>query len=63
VAKCAANIVKVYCDMHAIGQQSIVETLFITVAKQGNNRSDQCFLCGLFTGYIAGQLRGQLVSE
>jgi hypothetical protein len=22
-----------------------------------------CFLCGLFTGYIAGQLRGQLMSN
>jgi hypothetical protein len=69
-----------YCYMHAVGQQSTVETLFITVAKQRNNGSDQrflcalfrgnnsqcnsgCFPCGLFTGYIAGQLRGQLVSE
>jgi hypothetical protein len=33
--------------MHAVGQQSPVETLCITVAKQGNNGSDQCFLCGL----------------
>jgi hypothetical protein len=66
--------------MHAVGQQSTVETLFITIAKQHNNGSNQrflcglfrgnniqrnsgCFLCGLFTGYIAGQLRGQLVSE
>jgi hypothetical protein len=33
--------------MHAVGQQSTVETLFITVAKQRNNGSDQRFLCGL----------------
>jgi hypothetical protein len=33
-----------YCDMHAVGQQSTVETLFITVAKQRNNGSDQRFL-------------------
>jgi hypothetical protein len=33
--------------MHAVGQQSTVETLFITVAKQCNNGSDQRFLCGL----------------
>jgi hypothetical protein len=26
-----------YCDMHAVGQQSTVETLFTTVAKQRNN--------------------------
>jgi hypothetical protein len=36
-----------YCDMHAVGQQSTVETLFITVAKQRNNGSDQRFLWGL----------------
>jgi hypothetical protein len=29
-----------------------VETLFITVAKQRNNGSDQRFLWGPFTGYI-----------
>jgi hypothetical protein len=33
--------------MHAVGQQSPVETLFVTVAKQRNNGSDQRFLCGL----------------
>jgi hypothetical protein len=33
--------------MHAVGQQSTVETLFITVAKQRNNGSDQRFLCGM----------------
>jgi hypothetical protein len=33
--------------MHAVGQQSTVETLFITVAKQRNNGSDQRFLRGL----------------
>jgi hypothetical protein len=33
--------------MHAVGQQLTVETLFITVAKQRNNGSDQRFLCGL----------------
>jgi hypothetical protein len=36
-----------YCDTHAVGQQSTVETLCITVAKQRNNGSDQRFLCGL----------------
>jgi hypothetical protein len=41
-----------YCDEHAVGQQSTVETLFVTVAKQRNNGSDQCFLWGPFTGYI-----------
>jgi hypothetical protein len=41
-----------YCDMHAVGQQSTVETLFITVAKQRNNGSDQRFLWGSFPGYI-----------
>jgi hypothetical protein len=40
-----------YCDMHAVGQQSTAETLFITVAKQRNNGSDQRFLCGPFPGY------------
>jgi hypothetical protein len=34
----------VYCDMHAVGQHSTVETLFITIAKQCNNGSDQHFL-------------------
>jgi hypothetical protein len=38
----------IYCDMHAVGQQSTVETLFITVAKQRNNGSDQRFLWGPF---------------
>jgi hypothetical protein len=33
--------------MHTIGQQSTVETLFITVAKQRNSGSDQRFLSGL----------------
>jgi hypothetical protein len=33
--------------MHAVGQQSTVETLFITVAKQRNNGSDQGFIWGL----------------
>jgi hypothetical protein len=33
--------------MHAVGQQSPVETLFITVANQRNNGSDQRFLWGL----------------
>jgi phage-related minor tail protein len=36
------------CDMHAVGQESTVETLFITVAKQRNNGSDQRFLWGPF---------------
>jgi hypothetical protein len=36
--------------MHAVGQQSTVETLLITAAKQRNNGSDQRFLCGLFRG-------------
>jgi hypothetical protein len=36
-----------YCDMHAVGQQSTVETLFITVAKQRNNGKNCCFLRGL----------------
>jgi hypothetical protein len=40
-----------YCGMHAVSQQSTVETLFITVAKQRNNGSDQRFLCGPFPGY------------
>jgi hypothetical protein len=35
----------------ATNQQSTVETLFITVAKQRNNGSDQRFLCGPFPGY------------
>jgi hypothetical protein len=39
---------KMYCDMHAVGQQSTVETLFITVTKQRNNGSDQRFLGGPF---------------
>jgi hypothetical protein len=34
--------------MHAVGQQWTVETLFITVAKQRNNESDQRFLFGPF---------------
>jgi hypothetical protein len=86
------NTIHKYCDMHAVGQQSTVETLFITVAQQRNNGSDQRFLCGLtpactqqskellfstgsvprpmqqwvffcglFTGYIAGQLVKELV--
>jgi hypothetical protein len=38
--------------MHAVDQQSTVETLLITVAKQCNNGSDQHFLCGPFPGYI-----------
>jgi hypothetical protein len=38
----------IYCDMHAVGQQSTVETLFITISKQRNNGSDQRFLCGPF---------------
>jgi hypothetical protein len=38
--------------MHAVGQQSTVETLLITVAKQRNNGSDQRFLWGPFSGYI-----------
>jgi hypothetical protein len=33
--------------MYTVGQQSAVETLFITVAKQRNNGSDQRFLCGV----------------
>jgi hypothetical protein len=37
-----------YCDMHVVGQQSTVETLFITVAKQRNNGRYQRFLCGPF---------------
>jgi hypothetical protein len=37
--------------MLAVGQQSTVETLFITVPKQRNNGSDQRFLCGPFPGY------------
>jgi hypothetical protein len=28
-----------------------------------DKRNSGCFLCGLFTSYIAGQLRGQLVSN
>jgi hypothetical protein len=39
---------ELYCDMHAVGQQSTVETLFIAVAKQRYNGSDQRFLCGPF---------------
>jgi hypothetical protein len=42
---------ELYCDMHAVGQQSTVETFCITVAKQRNNGSDQSFLCGSFPGY------------
>jgi hypothetical protein len=38
--------------MHAVGQQSTVETLLITVAKQCNNGSDQGFLWDPFPGYI-----------
>jgi hypothetical protein len=58
--------------MHAVGQQPTVETLFITVATHATmertvvfygvwsgTKMWKCFLCGLFTGYIAGQLRGQ----
>jgi hypothetical protein len=50
-----------YCNMHARlrqllsngpRSQSTVETLFITVAKQRNNGSDQRFLSGPFPGYI-----------
>jgi hypothetical protein len=37
--------------MHAVGQQSTVETLFITVAQR-NNGTDQRFLWGPFPGYI-----------
>jgi hypothetical protein len=56
-----------YCNMHAVGQQSTVETtsVFYGVWPQPahNSRGNCCSLCGLFTGYIAGQLRGQSVSE
>jgi hypothetical protein len=37
------KLISYYCDEHAVGQQSTVETLFITVAKQRNNGSDQVF--------------------
>jgi hypothetical protein len=43
-----ATLYKIYCDMHAVSQQSTVETLFITVAKQRNNGGGQRFLCGPF---------------
>jgi hypothetical protein len=38
---------------------------FLRGPFRGNNSecNSGCFLCGLFTGYIAGQLRGQLVSN
>jgi hypothetical protein len=38
---------------------------FLQGLFRGNNSqcNSGCFLCGLFTGYIAGQLRGQLVSD
>jgi hypothetical protein len=51
----------IYCDMHAVGQQSTVETLFITVAKQRNNKSDQRFLWGL-TPACSQQLKELLFS-
>jgi hypothetical protein len=48
--------------MHAVGQQSTVGTLFITVAKQHNNGSDQRFLCGLFPRFLVeGNAKLQLV--
>jgi hypothetical protein len=37
-----------YCDEHAVGQQSTVRRLFTAVAMQRNNGSDQRFLCGPF---------------
>jgi hypothetical protein len=38
---------------------------FLRGLFRGNNSqcNSECFLCGLFTGYIAGHLRGQLVSN
>jgi hypothetical protein len=47
VSLCVCMCLCMYCDMRAVGQQSTVETLFITVAEQRNNGRDQRFLCGL----------------
>jgi hypothetical protein len=38
----------IYCDVHAVGQQSTVRRLFTAVAMQRNNGNDQRFLCGPF---------------
>jgi hypothetical protein len=45
--------------MHAVGQQSTVETLCITVAKQRNNGSDQGFLCGLTPACVTSEYSGR----
>jgi hypothetical protein len=65
--------ISLYCDMHAclrplLGQQwkRLLTTVAMATDKHatmGSQCNSGCFLCGLFTGYIAGQLRGQLVSE
>jgi hypothetical protein len=42
------SLLRKYCDVHAVGQQSTARRLFTAVAMHRNNGSDQHFLCGPF---------------